>query len=133
MPLTHPRPSSAGFTLLETVVALALLGMTLTSMGSLIVLARRSLETSLVADHARRQAQALVEVFQGLPDGHPWLASGVVLEPAMAPGFRLEGAVVPWPGVDGLQMIEVRAGWRALAGRRGTYGLKAVRRDGGRP
>lgn len=133
MPTTHHRASSAGFTLLETVVSLALLGLTLTSMGSLVILARRSLETSLVVDHARRQAQALVEVLQALPDGHTWLAEGVVLEPAVAPGFRLEGAVLPWPGVDGLQRIEVRAGWRGLAGRRGAYNLRAVRRAGGRP
>lgn len=133
MSLPLHRPSRAGFTLLETVVALALLGMTLASMGSLMVLGRRSLETSLVADHARRQAQALVEVFQTLPQGHPWLVEGVVLQPAVAPGFRLEGAVLPWPGVAGLQRIEIRADWRALAGRRGTYGLRAVRRAGGQP
>ena len=133
MPSARRPLSPAGFTLLETVVALALLGMTLTSVGSLVVLARRSLETSLAADRARRQSHALVEVLQALPDVHPWLVDGVVLEPKVAPGFRLEGAVLPWPGEDSLQVIEVRAGWRALAGRRGSYVLKAVRRAGGRP
>jgi prepilin-type N-terminal cleavage/methylation domain-containing protein len=129
-----PEPSPmSGFTLVETLVAMALLAMALTSIGRLVLTSRHSLEGSLAASRAHQQADALVAALQALPAGHPWLESGVVLHPRGGSGMRLEGAVHPWPGAGHLQRVEVSASWRRLSGGRRNFHLQALRHAGGRP
>jgi prepilin-type N-terminal cleavage/methylation domain-containing protein len=132
LPGRRPSPSS-GFTLVETLVAMALLAMALTSVGRLVLTSRQSLEATLSRSRAHQQADALITALQSLPEGHAWLEEGVVLHPGGGGGMRLQGAVQSWPGRPHLQRIEVNASWRRLAGGRASFRMQGLRRSGGRP
>ena len=131
--VTRPGlPAAAGFILVETLVALALLAMALLSTAQLVVQSRRSLESAAAAARAQRQADALVETLQALPPGHPWLDDGVTITPA-ADGTTVAAQVRPWPGDDSLVWLQVSARWGGVAARPGTYRLNAVRRRWSQP
>lgn len=130
---TGPGTSSCrGFTLLETLVAMALLAMALTFVGRLVLTSRQSLELSLSRSRAHQQADALLTALQALPDGHVWLEEGVILHPGGG-GMRLQGTVQSWPGKPTLGRIEVNASWDRTGGGQGQFQLRGLRRSGGRP
>lgn len=131
LPRPEP-PATAGFTLVETLIALALLTMALLATAQLVVQSRRSLESAAAAARAQRQTDALVETLQMLPPEHPWLSDGVRLTPAAA-GTRLAAQVRPWPGDENLLWLQVTARWAGSASRPGVYRLNAVRRRWSQP
>ncbi len=122
---------ASGFSLLETMVALLLLSMALLSTSLLLIRSRQSLERTVRLDRAQRHAEALLDVMQVLPAGHPvlhegWQAAG------HGTGIDLRAGAWPWPGAEGLICVEVEATWGAETIRAGHYRMTAVVRSPGR-
>jgi hypothetical protein len=104
--------------LLETILALALLGMALTSMARLLVEATATLERAREAAETLAAASALQEVLRTVPVEHPWLVSGGSLHLGRV---EAEWRVRRLAGLEDLLLVEIEA-----TARRGPRGRSAA-------
>ncbi|MFQ5768505.1 MAG: prepilin-type N-terminal cleavage/methylation domain-containing protein [Acidobacteriota bacterium] len=83
----RPLQSQAGFSLLETVVAMALLGTALISLARSVAMAAVVLRKASLEAEATDLATGVLEILEALPAGHPWVEVGGGLQaPAAGKG-----------------------------------------------
>ncbi len=110
--MMHPRPTSprageAGSTLVETLVAMGLLAVCVTSVAGLLAHATALLERAVGSAESAVLAGSVADALQRLPVGHPWLAPEGGEPGLAAAGWRVTWQAAPAPSRPDLLRIHV--------------------------